>query len=98
MPPYCNVFRTFVELWVLCKCNRSIIIASNQGWTILGKAKFPMETSQPAASRAASDNATYSASVDESAIVDCFFDLHVMAPPPARKTYPDVDFKSSAFA
>ena len=47
------------------------------------------------ASHAASDKATYSASVDESAMVVCFLDFQVIAPPDAKKTYPDVDFRSS---
>ena len=38
------------------------------------------------ASRPASDSATYSASVDESAITVCFFYFHVIAPPDPRKT------------
>ena len=38
------------------------------------------------ASRAASDNATYLASVNESAMVVCFLDFQVIAPPDTKKT------------
>ena len=47
------------------------------------------------ASCVASDKATYSASVDDKAIVNCFFDHQVMAPLAAMKMYPVVDFHSS---
>ena len=50
------------------------------------------------ASRPASDRATYSDSVEDSAIMDCFFDFQVIAPPEAKKTYPEVDLPSSWFA
>ena len=50
------------------------------------------------ASQAASDSATYSASVDDRAIVDCFLDPQVIAPLLDRNTYPEIDFWSSAFA
>jgi len=50
------------------------------------------------ASRDASESATYSASVDESVVETCFLELQVMAPSPAMKTYPVVDFLSSALA
>src|SRR6266850_1506467 len=50
------------------------------------------------ASHAASDRAMYSASVDDSAIISCFLDHHVIAPPAAKKTYPDVDLQSSVLA
>ena len=43
------------------------------------------------ASCLASDNAIYSASVDDKAIVVSFLDHHVIAPPPTIKTYPDTD-------
>lgn len=42
--------------------------------------------------------ATYSALVEESVTVVCFLDRHVIAPPEALKTYPDVDLKLSWFA
>ena len=38
------------------------------------------------------------ASVDERAIVVCFLDFQVIAPPDAKKTYPVVDLRSSWFA
>ena len=47
------------------------------------------------ASRPASDRVIYSASVEESAIVVCFFYRHIIAPPADRKTYPDVDLRLS---
>ena len=47
------------------------------------------------ASRADSDKATYSASVDDKATVGCLFDRQVIAPLPAIKTYPVVDLHSS---
>src|SRR6267142_1656719 len=50
------------------------------------------------ASHASSDKATYSASVDNSAIISCFLDHHVIAPPATKKTYPDVDLRSSVLA
>ena len=42
-------------------------------------------------SRPALDRATYAACVVEGAILDCFLDFQVIAPPAAEKTYPDVD-------
>src|SRR5277367_1836996 len=50
------------------------------------------------ASRPASESATYSASVVDSAIMDCFLDFQVITPPAAKKTYPIVDFISQLFA
>ena len=50
------------------------------------------------ASQPASDNAMYSASMDNNTIVVCFLDHHVITPPSARKMYADVDFKSLVFA
>src|SRR5260221_10762394 len=50
------------------------------------------------ASRDASERATYSACVDDRAVETCFFELQVMAPSPARKTYPVVDLRSLALA
>lgn len=50
------------------------------------------------ASRPASESATYSASVEDNAIVVCFFYLHIIAPPADMKTYPDIDFRSSVLA
>jgi hypothetical protein len=50
------------------------------------------------ASLPASDRATYSASVVDNAIVVCFLDLQVIAPPLDKKMYPDVDLQSSVSA
>src|SRR6266852_2845415 len=44
-----------------------------------------------------SHRAIYSASVVLMAVTDCLFDLQVIAPPAAMKTYPVVDFPSSRF-
>ena len=44
------------------------------------------------------DNATYSASIDDRAIIICFLDRQLIAPPADKKMYLDVDFWSSAFA
>ena len=49
------------------------------------------------ASCADSNNAMYSASVKDSAVVICFFEHHVMAPSAMRKTYPVMDLFLSAF-
>ena len=46
----------------------------------------------------ASDRAMYSACIVERAILDCFLDFQVIAPPAAEKTYPDIDLWSSWFA
>ena len=55
----------------------------------------PNSNQSQQASRVASDKATYLASVDDKAIVNCFFDRQVMAPLAAMKMYPVVDFRSS---
>jgi hypothetical protein len=47
------------------------------------------------ASRAALDKAIYSASVVDIAVIDCFLENQVIAPPAIMKTYPVIDFKSS---
>ena len=47
------------------------------------------------ASRPASDKAMYSASAVDSAVVLCFLDIQVIAPPPTVKTYLDIDFHLS---
>src|SRR5712671_4250489 len=49
------------------------------------------------ASCTASDKAIYSASVDNSAVIDCFLECQVIAPPAIMKMYPVVDFCSSKF-
>ena len=49
------------------------------------------------ASRAASDKAIYLASVDDSAVIDCFLECQVIAPPAIMKTYLVVDFCSFKF-
>ena len=38
--------------------------------------------------------AMYSASVEESTTISCFFEDHAMAPPPMRNTYPETDQRS----
>ena len=43
-----------------------------------------------------SKSATYSASIEDSAIAICFFELHVIALSATRNTYPVVDFLLSA--
>jgi len=48
--------------------------------------------------RAASDKAIYSASVDDKAVIDCFLENQVIAPPAIMKTYPEVNFWLSALA
>lgn len=48
MPPYCNVFRTFMELWVFRQRNRAIVIASDQDWAGLCEAQLGVEALQPA--------------------------------------------------
>src|SRR5229473_2033261 len=50
------------------------------------------------ASCAASDKAIYSASVDDSAVIDCFLECQVIAPLAIMKMYLVVDFCSSEFA
>ena len=49
------------------------------------------------ASHEASERATYSASVDERAIADCFFDPQVIALPLDKKTKPEMDQLLLAF-
>lgn len=50
------------------------------------------ELAEPTVSLAASNAATYSASMVESVIQDCLILLHMTAPPPIVNTDPDVDF------
>ena len=42
---------------------------------------------------AAEHNEIYSASVDERAVIGCFFDRHEIVPLPRRNTWPEVDFR-----
>ena len=46
---------------------------------------------------AAYEVAIYSASIEESATVVCFFELHAMTPFPIRNAYPEIDHRSSGF-
>ena len=61
------------------------------------KLSSPYRLFSQQASWAASESAMYSASVDNHAMETCFLELQVMAPFPARKMYPDMDLRSSAF-
>ena len=70
-----------------------MIIGDSCGNPSSSKRFFSQQASHPA-----SDKATYSASVDESAIVVCFLDFQVIATPEALKMYPDVDLRSLLFA
>ncbi|CAK5265073.1 unnamed protein product [Mycena citricolor] len=47
------------------------------------------------ASFVAEQAAIYSASVDDVAVVDCFFDIHEMSPDPRLKQYPETERRVS---
>jgi hypothetical protein len=59
-----------------------------------GNLSSPYRFLSQQASRPASDKATYSDSVIDNAIIDCFFDFQVIAPLEARNTYSEVDLPS----
>ena len=58
---------------------------------ICGKPSSSYKFLSQKASHPASESTTYSDSVEDIAIIVCFFDFHVIAPSDARKTYPVVD-------
>ena len=98
MPSDSNMLGPLVEPGVLRHRNRPIVIAASQDRGALGKSQFYVQVPQLEASRAVSDSATYSASVNDSATVVCFLDLHVMALFAVIKMYPEMVLQSSAFA
>ena len=63
-----------------------------------GYPNSPYKLRSQRASHAASARAIYSASVEDCAVMFCFLERHVITPPEAMKTYPNVDLQSSWFA
>ena len=61
---------------------------------LIGKPSSPSSRLSQMSSFVACAPAIYSASVLDSAIEDCFFELQLMAPSASKKTKPDVDFWS----
>jgi hypothetical protein len=39
----------------------------------------------------------YSTSIDDKATMDCFLEVHDIAPLPSKKVYPEIDFQSISF-
>jgi hypothetical protein len=64
---------------------------------VWGKPSSPYRFLNHVASHPVSDSVTYSDSVVDSAIIDCFLDFQVIVPPEAKKMYPDMDLPSSWF-
>lgn len=61
---------------------------------LMGKPSLPSSHLSQMSSFVACAPAIYLASVLDSVMEDCFFELQLMAPPASKKTKPDIDFQS----
>ena len=81
-----DMFTSLMELGIVTMAIELLLSPHNIVGNFCGKPNSEYNDLNQHNSRPASDNATYSASVDDKARVVCFFDLHVIAPPEAKNT------------